>query len=107
VAASCPGGARPTTCLAITHIECVAFLHNGRCDASTNLALDDELINKAKELGGHKSKKETVTVALEEYIRAHLRRKFLELEGTVDLDPAYDYKEERRRGLKRIPKWEE
>jgi Arc/MetJ family transcription regulator len=35
----------------------------------TNLALDDELIDAAKELGQHRSKKEAVTIALEEYIR--------------------------------------
>jgi Arc/MetJ family transcription regulator len=78
-----------------------------RCDASTNLALDDELINKAKELGGHKTKKEAVTVALEEYIKKHLREQFFALEGTIDYDPDWDYKEARRRNdAKRIPKWE-
>jgi Arc/MetJ family transcription regulator len=78
-----------------------------RCNASTNLALDDELINKARELGGHRTKKEAVTVALEEYIRAKRLQGLLALEGQIDFDPTYDYKEERRRDLKRIPGWEQ
>ena len=31
----------------------------------------------------------------------------IEMMGTVDFDPAYDYKEERRRGNRRIAQWDE
>ena len=48
-------------------------------------------------MGGHKTKKEAVTKALEEYIQYHKRQKILDDFGTVDFDPAYDYKAERRR----------
>jgi Arc/MetJ family transcription regulator len=34
---------------------------------ATNLQVDDELIKKALELGGHKTKKEAVNAALKEY----------------------------------------
>ena len=64
---------------------------------ATNLALDDKLIEEARRVGKHKTKKEAVTTALEEYVRRIRQLKFLETFGTVDFDPSYDYKAERRR----------
>jgi Arc/MetJ family transcription regulator len=72
----------------------------------TNLALDDGLIAEAQRLGGHKTKKEAVTAALEDYIRMRLRKELIASFGTVDFDPDWDPKELRRRDLKRIPMWE-
>ena len=71
---------------------------------ATNLALDDDLIREAQEIGGHKTKREAVTVALEEYIRRRKQLRILELEGTVEYDADYDYKEVRKRDLRRIPR---
>jgi len=62
---------------------------------ATNLALDDHLIEKARRVGGHKTKKDAVTAALNEYVRRHQQVRILEAFGTVDFDPAYDYKKER------------
>lgn len=64
---------------------------------ATNLALDDRLIEEARRTGRHKTKKEAVTAALEEYIKHRKRLRILELFGTIDYDPKYDYKAERRR----------
>jgi Arc/MetJ family transcription regulator len=64
---------------------------------ATNLALDDRLIEEARKMGGHKTKKEAVTKALEEYVRRHKQAKILDDFGTVDFDPTYDYKAEWRR----------
>jgi Arc/MetJ family transcription regulator len=64
---------------------------------ATNLAIDDKLIEEARRIGEHKTKKQAVTTALEEYIRHRKQQKILEDFGTVDFDPAYDYKAERRR----------
>lgn len=64
---------------------------------ATNLAIDDRLIEEARKTGGHKTKKEAVTRALQEYIQHHKQMKILEAFGTVDFDPTYDYKAERRR----------
>jgi Arc/MetJ family transcription regulator len=63
----------------------------------TNLALDDRLIEEARRIGSHKTKKEAVTAALDEYVRRRKQMKILEAFGTVTFDPAYDYKAERRR----------
>jgi len=64
---------------------------------ATNLALDDRLLEEALKIGGRATKKETVTEALEEYIRRRKQARLLDLFGTIDFDPAYDYKKQRRR----------
>jgi Arc/MetJ family transcription regulator len=63
----------------------------------TNLALDDRLIDQARKVGRHKTKKDAVTAALREYILRRKQLKILDLVGTIDYDPAYDYKALRRR----------
>ena len=62
----------------------------------TNLALDDNLINEARRIGNHATKKEAVTAALDEYIRRRKQLKILDLFGTIDFDPTYDYKKVRK-----------
>jgi Arc/MetJ family transcription regulator len=64
---------------------------------ATNLQVDDRLITKAVSLGKHKSKKAAVTKALIEYIDHLEQKKILSMFGTVDYDPEYDYKKQRRR----------
>jgi hypothetical protein len=62
----------------------------------TNLAIDDRLIEQAQKLGRHRTKKETVTAALDEYIQRRKQQEILPLFGTIDYDQKYDYKGERR-----------
>jgi Arc/MetJ family transcription regulator len=64
---------------------------------ATNLQIDDELILKAVRLGGHKTKKAAVSKALIEYIQHLEQEKILSLFRTVEYDPEYDYKKQRRR----------
>lgn len=64
---------------------------------ATNLQIDDALIVKAVQLGKHKSKRDAVTQALVEYINHLEQQKILSLFGTIDYDPKYDYKRQRRR----------
>ncbi|MGE3921006.1 MAG: type II toxin-antitoxin system VapB family antitoxin [Gammaproteobacteria bacterium] len=64
---------------------------------STNLAIDDNLINKAVQIGHHRTKKAAVTTALIEYIAHHEQLSIRELFGSVDYDPHYDYKSERKK----------
>ena len=63
----------------------------------TNLALDDALIDRVKQVGGHKTKKEAVTAALEEYLQRREQLRILELAGAIDYHPDYDYKALRQR----------
>jgi hypothetical protein len=62
----------------------------------TNLAIDDRLLLEAQKVGGHRTKRETVTAALREYIQHRRQLEILELFGKIDYDPNYDYKRERR-----------
>jgi Arc/MetJ family transcription regulator len=63
----------------------------------TNLAIDDELLERAKRLGKHRTKREAVNVALREYVRRRELLKVLDAFGTIEFDPAWDFKRERRK----------
>ena len=68
----------------------------------TNLALDDRLIEAARRAGKHKTKKEAVNAALDEYVRtAQADADPGCLWHRYSVDPAYDYKAERRRSSRR------
>jgi hypothetical protein len=62
----------------------------------TNLAIDDRLIDEARRVGNHKTKKEAVTTALREYIDHRKQLEILKLFGTIDYDPTFDYREMRK-----------
>ncbi len=62
----------------------------------TNLAIDDNLLNEAKRLGKHRTKRETVNRALAEYVKALKRHGLVELFGRVEFSE-FDYKAARRR----------
>jgi Arc/MetJ family transcription regulator len=64
---------------------------------ATNLDIDQALLEKAVELSGKRSKKDAVTMALEEFIARRSQKGLLELFGKIDWDPDYDYKAERSR----------
>ena len=61
----------------------------------SNLAIDDELIKQAQKLGHHKTKKDTVNAALDEYICRRKQAALIPLFGTIEYDSGYDYKRER------------
>jgi Arc/MetJ family transcription regulator len=73
------------------------ILHiSGGAIMPTNLAIDDRLIDEAKRVGKHKTKKEAVTAALDEYIRWRKQMEILNHFGTIDFDTDYDYKKMRQ-----------
>jgi len=63
---------------------------------ATNLNIDPRLLTKAQKIGGLRTKRETVNSALKEYIQRREQMRIFELAGTVDYDPKYDYKKQRR-----------
>ena len=67
---------------------------------ATNLAIDDALIEEARRIGHHTTKKQAVTVALEEYVARRKQQAVLSLFGTIDFDTSYDYR--RSRELDRV-----
>lgn len=64
---------------------------------ATNLDLDPELVDEAVAVGGRRTKKETVTEALREYIARRRQSQVTSLFGKVEYDSAYNYKKQRRR----------
>jgi len=63
----------------------------------TNLAINQELLLEALEVSGLKTKKDTVNLALKEFINRRKQMEILELFGKLDPDPDYDYKKGRSR----------
>ncbi len=63
---------------------------------ATNLAIDDELLEEAKMIGGHKTKKAVVTEALKEYIQVRKQLEIIKLFGTIEYDSDYVYKSRRK-----------
>jgi hypothetical protein len=64
---------------------------------ATNLSIDPELIERALELSGERTKKAAVTKALQEFIARRRQKRLLELMGKLEWDSGYDYKAERTR----------
>jgi hypothetical protein len=64
---------------------------------ATNLAIDDKLLHEALEISGLKTKKDTVNLALKEFVDRHKQLEILSFFGKMDPDPDYDYKKGRSR----------
>ena len=62
---------------------------------ATNLALDDTLIEEAKIIGKHRTKKGVVTEALREYIQRRKQSEILSIFNAMEFDENYDYKQQR------------
>ncbi|MBA4390577.1 MAG: DUF2191 domain-containing protein [Syntrophus sp. (in: bacteria)] len=64
---------------------------------ATNLALDDNLLLLAQRVGKIKTKRETVNMALKEFIQRRKQEEIITLFGDIEYDPAYNHKELRKR----------
>jgi len=64
---------------------------------ATNLALDPELLDRALEISGERTKKAAVTRALEEFIARREQGRLTELFGCLEWEANYDYKADRSR----------
>jgi Arc/MetJ family transcription regulator len=62
---------------------------------ATNLALDPALVDHARKISGLRTKKEAVTLALQEFIARRERARIVESFGTLEWDEGYDYKADR------------
>ena len=65
---------------------------------ASNLAIDDILLESALKIGGFRTKRETVTKALEEFIQRRKVQDLISLFGEIEYDASYDYKKLRSRG---------
>ena len=61
----------------------------------SNLAIDDNLLNLAKKIGKHKTKRAVVNEALQEYIQRRKQFEITKLFGKIEYEEDYNYKEQR------------
>jgi Arc/MetJ family transcription regulator len=69
----------------------------GGLHMATNLSIDPDLIERALEVSGERTKKAAVTKALQEFIARRRQKHLLDLFGKLEWDSSYDYKAERGR----------
>jgi hypothetical protein len=62
----------------------------------TNFSINNKLIENARRIGKHKTKKAVVTEGLIEYILPREQLKISDLFGTIDYDDNYEYKKQRK-----------
>ncbi len=86
----------------VCHAECHQPPHTMLCRVmcevvhmATNLAIDPELLNHALQVSGVRTKKEAVTIALQEFIARREQRALLDVFGTLEWDESYDHKADR------------
>ena len=63
---------------------------------ATNLSIDTTLLDTALKTGGLKTKRDTVNLALREFIERRKNADILSLFGTIEYDSDYDYKKARQ-----------
>jgi len=64
---------------------------------ATNLSIDPDLIDRALQVSGERTKKAAVTKALREFIARRQQKRLLDLMGKLEWDATFDYKSERNR----------
>jgi Arc/MetJ family transcription regulator len=57
---------------------------------ATNLAIDQKLLDSALTIGGLKTEKETVNLALKEFVQRRKQMDVIKLAGTIDFDENWD-----------------
>ncbi|MGH8461750.1 MAG: type II toxin-antitoxin system VapB family antitoxin [Stenotrophobium sp.] len=62
----------------------------------TNIFLDDQLVAEAMKLAGVSTKRETINVALRNFVTTHRQRRILDLAGQGYIDPDYDVRTVRK-----------
>ena len=64
---------------------------------ATNLAIDPDLLDRAVQVSGERTKKAVVTKALQEFIARREQRRIADLMGKLEWDTSFDYKAARSR----------
>jgi hypothetical protein len=64
---------------------------------ATNLSIEPELLERALEVSGEKTKTAAVKRALREFVARREQKRLLDLFDSLEWDSEYDYKTERSR----------
>jgi Bacterial antitoxin of type II TA system, VapB len=62
-----------------------------------NLALDSDLVERALEVSGERTKEAAIALALREFIARREQGRLIELFGKLEWDMSFDWKAERER----------
>ena len=62
---------------------------------TTNVKLDEKMVEEAVRLGNFRTKQEALNVALSEFVARRNRLRILELGGKIEFRPDWDYKKMR------------
>ena len=64
---------------------------------ATNLAIDDKLLEEARIVGKHATKRAVVNEALAEYVQRRKQAEIINLLHKIEYDSDYDYKVQRKK----------
>ena len=64
---------------------------------ASNLAIDDKILIMAQRIAGIKTKKDTVNLALKEFVQRRKQEEIISLFGKIEYENDYDYKDMRTR----------
>jgi Arc/MetJ family transcription regulator len=64
---------------------------------ATNLAIDDNLLEEARLIGKHATKRAVVNEALTEYVQRRKQAEIINLFHEIEYDADYDYKDQRKK----------
>jgi Arc/MetJ family transcription regulator len=64
---------------------------------ATNLAIDPDILERAVQVSGERTKRAAVTKALQEFIARREQQRIADLFGKFEWDTSFDYKAERSR----------
>jgi hypothetical protein len=64
---------------------------------TSDVTLDDNLLEQARKLGNYRTKKAAAIAALKEFVARREKMKILDLKGKIEYDTTYSYKQERGR----------
>ncbi len=64
---------------------------------ATNLAIDPDILERAVQVSGERTKRAAVTKALQEFIARREQQRVADLFGKFEWDTSFDYKTERSR----------
>ncbi len=64
---------------------------------ATNLAIDDKILVMAQSIAGIKTKKDTVNLALKEFVQRRKQEEIISIFGEIEYEEDYDYKKKRNR----------
>ena len=64
---------------------------------ASNLAIDDKLLLLAQNIAGLKTKKDTVNLALKEFVQRRKQEEIINIFGKIEYDKGYNYKHKRNR----------